>query len=418
MEWIVGKTRDYIVKNTFIENPSEEEEKRRQEAKAQNAKLWTYPSAEPYKIDTDKLNFQPAGLRHGSLELQGGQPQESLQVTQTLPEDSAPQKPQAKPDHEAALSSGPADGAAADSNSLPSLKEVEDRDVLGRRGSLKEEEEDRPEDGDQHTQSKAVRAATTPGTTTAATIATAAAAETAANYQLRQPLLPPKQQSCWASFGAYLSACCKPSGGCCGFSLTFHMPIKLKRQRWQHRGFTCVRMDVPESYSRERLKRLLDEREIDYDFIYLPFDWGDKQRRNKPWRTNQQGRQPGVAPNKGYAFVNCVTHEEAQRMMDTLKGFHEWGVPCDKKCNVVVAYVTDRSKGDAQTIRKGRDEHVEFYRKNPVMHADVKDEYKPAIYDGPVGAKVLADFPRNESEIKKPRNLKKSNNKAKQAARG
>lgn len=153
-------------------------------------------------------------------------------------------------------------------------------------------------------------------------------------------------------------------------------------------------MDVPEKYSRDDLRQLLDDHKVDYDFIYLPFDWGD---RNSKLGT----------PNRGYAFVNCTSHSEALSTMKKFEGFKEWKKDrgCGKTCDVKVAYVKDKD-GTPGKLRRGLREHIEHYRDNPVMHPMVKPEHKPAIYSGPPGKKVEMKFPGTTIKLKKPRNLK------------
>lgn len=137
---------------------------------------------------------------------------------------------------------------------------------------------------------------------------------------------------------------------------------------------------------------------MDYDFIYLPFDWGE--------RNTAAG-----SPNKGYAFVNCTSNNKAKEMMKALTGFQDWerkneGKGAPKSCKVVIAYVTDK-KNNQKSVRRGRLAHINFYKNNPVMHPDVKDEYKAAIYDGEPGQKTRVPFPSSDGAVKKPRNLSK-----------
>jgi len=123
--------------------------------------------------------------------------------------------------------------------------------------------------------------------------------------------------------------------------------VNEERPTW-----TCRMMrNIPNDYTRQDLLSLLDSKRIQYDLVYLPFDWGKRA-------------------NLGYAFVNLVSHAEAERMATLLNGFSDWGVPSEKVCEVVW--------GTKQ--RQGLRKIIELFRNSPVMHPDVPEEFKPLLF--------------------------------------
>merc|ERR1712187_580725 len=73
--------------------------------------------------------------------------------------------------------------------------------------------------------------------------------------------------------------------------------------------------------------------------------------------------------NFGYAFVNLITHQEADRCRDRFQNFTRWPVDSEKGCEVGI--------GD---FCQGLDAHFERSLNSPVMHETVSDEFRPAIY--------------------------------------
>jgi len=119
-----------------------------------------------------------------------------------------------------------------------------------------------------------------------------------------------------------------------------------------HGTWTCRMLrNIPNDYSRQDLLELLDTIQLQYDFVYLPFDWGKRA-------------------NLGYAFVNLVSNQEAERIAENLGGFSDWKVPSEKVCEVV--WGTE----DRQSLRK----IIELFRNSPVMHPDVPEEFKPLLF--------------------------------------
>merc|ERR1712151_884721 len=90
----------------------------------------------------------------------------------------------------------------------------------------------------------------------------------------------------------------------------------------------------------------------------------------------------------GYAFVNFVSAEAAQECLSRLDGFTDWAVPCGN--SLTVAW-SEKDQGLATIIDR--------HRNSPVMHASVREEFKPALYmDG-----VKSAFPKPTKHIKPPR---------------
>jgi hypothetical protein len=134
---------------------------------------------------------------------------------------------------------------------------------------------------------------------------------------------------------------------------------------------TLMLRNIPNDYTRTMLLELLDSEGLvgRYDFVYLPVDFHRKS-------------------SLGYAFMNLVTHEDAQKAMDCLHGFRDWKVASQKICEVVWGEPL-----------QGLSAHVERYRSSPVMHSDVPDEFKPILLKN--GERV--SFPPPTKRIRAPR---------------
>lgn len=134
---------------------------------------------------------------------------------------------------------------------------------------------------------------------------------------------------------------------------------------------TVMMRNMPIEYTREMLITLMNNQGFHgkYDFIYLPVDFTTSE-------TN------------GYAFINFVTPAEAQRFQDHFQGFSQWDVASDKECDVTWS-----------NVLQGLAAHVDRYRSSPVMHDDMPDECRPAVFsDG-----VRAPFPPPLKRIRAPR---------------
>lgn len=137
--------------------------------------------------------------------------------------------------------------------------------------------------------------------------------------------------------------------------------------------WTCRMVrNIPNDYTRNDLVELLDSKELQYDFLYLPIDWRKKA-------------------NLGYAFANLVSHEEAERMANVLNGLSDWKVPSEKVCEVVWG------KPEQQSLHR----NVERFRNSPVMHPDVPEECKPLLFT--LGQRSV--FPAPTMRLQRPRGL-------------
>mmetsp|Transcript_101253 Transcript_101253/g.325371 ORF Transcript_101253/g.325371 Transcript_101253/m.325371 type:complete len:702 (+) Transcript_101253:49-2154(+) len=135
---------------------------------------------------------------------------------------------------------------------------------------------------------------------------------------------------------------------------------------------TVMLRNIPNDYLRNDLLQLLDEQSFTncYDFVYLPVDFK---------------RKAGL----GYAFINLVDHTQALRFKSHFKGFNTWKVGSTKEC------VTEWGRPDQQ----GLDHHIFRYRNSPLMHSDVPDEFKAALFKD--GLRIA--FPKPTKKIKAPR---------------
>merc|ERR1719491_1569435 len=116
---------------------------------------------------------------------------------------------------------------------------------------------------------------------------------------------------------------------------------------------------------------LLDEEGFaaKYDFVYLPIDFHR-------------------ASNLGYAFINMVDREAAERVCEDLQDFDRWKLPTEKVCDMCWSKPL-----------QGLSAHLERYCNSPVMHKDVPDMYKPIyLVDG-----KRAEFPEASKRLRPPR---------------
>lgn len=135
---------------------------------------------------------------------------------------------------------------------------------------------------------------------------------------------------------------------------------------------TVMLRNVPNDYSRNMLLELLDSQGFRgrYDFFYLPVDF-----------------KKGA--NLGYAFINMLTHEDAERIHAVFQGFDRWLLGSSKVCQV--------AWGDKD--QQGLQKHIARYRNSPVMHPEVPEEYRPLVFSG--GKQVA--FPTPSKAPRKPR---------------
>mmetsp|Transcript_41424 Transcript_41424/g.118488 ORF Transcript_41424/g.118488 Transcript_41424/m.118488 type:complete len:418 (-) Transcript_41424:353-1606(-) len=148
-----------------------------------------------------------------------------------------------------------------------------------------------------------------------------------------------------------------------------------KKQQDAQRGATprttVMLRNLPNNYTRDMLVALLNSKGFlgAFDFLYLPMDF----------RTHAA---------MGYAFINMVTAEDAQRLHRTFDGFVQWAVPSSKRCCV--------SWSDPY---QGFDSNMQRYRNSPLMHDSVPDHFRPILFkDG-----LCIPFPLPTKKTKPPR---------------
>merc|ERR1719335_1328984 len=112
--------------------------------------------------------------------------------------------------------------------------------------------------------------------------------------------------------------------------------------------------NIPNVYTSDSFVELFDSRGFSgrYDFVYLPSDL-----------------RTGV--NLGYAFVNLVSHNDAELFKAYFHGFDQWFGGSPKMCEVTWS-----------EPEQGLDAYVQKYRNSPVMHEGVSDMHKPRVYAG------------------------------------
>lgn len=134
---------------------------------------------------------------------------------------------------------------------------------------------------------------------------------------------------------------------------------------------TVMLRNLPNTLTRERLLRVLEAMGFSgqYDLVYIPVDFSS-------------------GAGLGYAFINMLSSSHVPRLWDMFDGFSQWGVGGDKVCTV--------SWSDPH---QGLAAHVERYQNSPVMHPDVPDDWKPALFVH--GVRV--EFPPPTRKLKAPK---------------
>jgi RNA recognition motif-containing protein len=137
------------------------------------------------------------------------------------------------------------------------------------------------------------------------------------------------------------------------------------------RRTTVMLRNLPNNYTRDMLLQHIDCLGFSglYDFFYMPIDF------------NSQA-------SMGYAFVNLISSEHAQKFMKDFDGFFEWVIPTRKRCIV-----------NWSDPHQGLDSNVDRYRNSPIMHKDVPDLFKPALFVN--GMRV--EFPQATKKLRCPR---------------
>lgn len=136
-------------------------------------------------------------------------------------------------------------------------------------------------------------------------------------------------------------------------------------------GRTTVMMrNLPNDYSGNMVLEMLDEQGFKgcYNLMYLPMDYQ---------------RKAGF----GYAFIDMISPEEAERFHQHFEGFAGWKVASAKVCCV------------GWSTLQGLQAHIERYRNSPVMHDCVPEEFKPMLFENG----KLVPFPTPTKSIRAPR---------------
>mmetsp|Transcript_81479 Transcript_81479/g.161764 ORF Transcript_81479/g.161764 Transcript_81479/m.161764 type:complete len:332 (-) Transcript_81479:262-1257(-) len=131
---------------------------------------------------------------------------------------------------------------------------------------------------------------------------------------------------------------------------------------------TVVLKNLPEEYTRSMLLDLLEGQGLSgcYNFVYLPINFGSHT-------------------NFGYALVNLVTPDDAERFMALFRGFTGWAINSLKVADVIWS-----------GKRQGLENQIARYRNSPMLSADMPEEAKPLLLkDG-----VPVDFPPPTRRVK------------------
>jgi hypothetical protein len=134
---------------------------------------------------------------------------------------------------------------------------------------------------------------------------------------------------------------------------------------------TVMMRNIPINYTRTMLLQLIDSEGFkgQYDLVYIPIDFNS-------------------GAGFGYAFVNMIHPEVAEKFRAHFQGYSGWTAASEKVCEVIWS-----------GTHQGLEAHVERYRDSPVMHESVPDESKPAIFkDG-----VRVPFPPPTRAPRAPR---------------
>lgn len=134
---------------------------------------------------------------------------------------------------------------------------------------------------------------------------------------------------------------------------------------------TVVLRNIPKQFSRDDVVEFLNQHGFSskFDFVYVPFNFKFER-------------------SEGMAFVNFISHEIALEVFEALSGFAWETTKPGKECMVNWA-----------SPHQGLEAHIEHFRNSPVMHGDVHEAYKPALFKD--GEQV--EFPKPTKEIRAPR---------------
>lgn len=134
---------------------------------------------------------------------------------------------------------------------------------------------------------------------------------------------------------------------------------------------TVMLRNLPNNYTRTMLLDLIDCAGFAgrFDFLYLPMDF----------------RKDAAL---GYAFVNLVSTQDAERLLEFFDGFSHWALPSSKVC-----------RSGWSHPHQGLEIHIARYRNSPLMHKAVPDEFRPVMFA--YGLRI--PFPPPTKKIKPPR---------------
>jgi len=138
----------------------------------------------------------------------------------------------------------------------------------------------------------------------------------------------------------------------------------------QDQPTSIILRNLPLDMTRHQLLKMLNREGFagKYDLVYLPRDFK-------------------TSANLGYAFVNLVEHSEGVRMQKRFAGFCRWPCRSAKKCET------------AWSSQQGLAAYIERYRNNPVMHRNVPDEFKPALFQN----RAQVPFPEPTRTLRAPK---------------
>jgi len=159
-----------------------------------------------------------------------------------------------------------------------------------------------------------------------------------------------------------------------GLVLPPRVPTKAQVPVFQESDeFTTLMLrNLPNLYTRDMLVEMLNREGFaqQFCFVYLPIDF----------KTHA---------GLGYAFVDLTTGAEANRMLQHFEGFSRWTMRSEKICSVSWSHPE----------QQGCNAHVQRYRNSPVMHDQVPDSWKPALFQ----AGLRVPFPKPTKRLRNPR---------------
>jgi len=153
------------------------------------------------------------------------------------------------------------------------------------------------------------------------------------------------------------------------------LDVCTEEENWADAKTTVMMRNLPNDYSREMLVKLIDTQGFRgcYNLFYLPIDYESRV-------------------SFGYAFIDLVSPEEAERFHAHFQGFDAWDMVTSKVCEVCWS-----------SVLQGVQAHVARYRNSPVMHETVPDEFKPLLFvDG-----KRVPFPTATKSTRAPRTRRK-----------